>query len=105
MAGDGRQALRMSTRRFDLVLSDLEMPVMSGYHLATKVKNIYPDSKIVIMTGRCRMSWPTGVSSGPVDAWLFKPFGVNELCSVLNSLELPFLELPRASRDYRVTFT
>ncbi|RJQ86139.1 MAG: response regulator [Desulfobacteraceae bacterium] len=99
MAKDGLQALRaMSTGRYDLVVTDLEMPIMSGYHLASRVKEKSRDTKIIIMTGHCQNELADLMNAGPVDAWLFKPFGLNELCSVLNSLELPSSEQLHASR-------
>lgn len=97
-ARNGLQALgAMSTCRYDLVVTDLEMPVMSGYHLASRIKNESRDTKIVIMTGHCRNELADLMSTGPVDAWLFKPFDFSELCNVLNELELPPLERRQVS--------
>jgi CheY-like chemotaxis protein len=98
-AGDGLQALdAMSICRYDVVVTDLEMPVMSGYHLASKIKNESRDTKVIIMTGHCRNELADLMSTGPVDAWLFKPFDFSELCSVLNGLELPPLERRHVSK-------
>lgn len=36
---------------FDLLLSDIKMPVMDGIGLALSVGSAYPDLKIVLMTG------------------------------------------------------
>lgn len=98
-AMDGLQALgAMSTSRYDVVVTDLEMPVMSGYHLASRVKNEFRDTKVIVMTGHCQNELADLMSSGPVDAWLFKPFDFSELCSVLNGLELPPLERRHVSK-------
>ncbi|MCK4448361.1 MAG: response regulator [Candidatus Marinimicrobia bacterium] len=35
----------------DIVLSDIEMPVMNGLELAEKVRAINPKQKIIFMTG------------------------------------------------------
>ena len=37
--------------RFDLLLSDIKMPVMDGIALALNVASSYPDVTIVLMTG------------------------------------------------------
>ncbi len=55
-AGDGQEALEliMRNRRFDAVLSDLEMPRMNGYELLEELRR-RPDTKttpIIIMTTR-----------------------------------------------------
>lgn len=36
---------------FDLLVSDIKMPVMDGIGLALSVSSAYPDLKIVLMTG------------------------------------------------------
>jgi two-component system, NarL family, capsular synthesis sensor histidine kinase RcsC len=98
-ARDGLQALcAMSTCRYDVVVTDLEMPIMSGYHLASRVKNESRDTKVIVMTGHCQNELADLMSNGPVDAWLFKPFEFGELCSVLNDLELPPLERRHVSK-------
>jgi two-component system, NarL family, capsular synthesis sensor histidine kinase RcsC len=105
LAGDGLQALQaVSSHRYDLIVTDLDMPVLSGYHLAAKIKKNHPNTKIVIMTGHCQYELADLMSAGPVDAWLFKPFDMSQLCKVLDDLELPsseWLPVSRAAMHYR----
>jgi len=90
MAADGAQALlALSSNHYDLVLSDLDMPILSGYHLALSVKKKNRNIKVVIMTGHCQHELADMMGAGPVDAWLFKPFAMSALSKVLDSLELP----------------
>ena len=53
-AEDGGLALEVLTEeqgRFDLLLSDIKMPVMDGIALALASASRYPDLTIVLMTG------------------------------------------------------
>jgi DNA-binding response OmpR family regulator len=54
MAQDGAEALDIITRengKFDLLLTDIKMPVMDGIALALNVAAQFPDLTILLMTG------------------------------------------------------
>ncbi|KEQ07184.1 MAG: response regulator [Alphaproteobacteria bacterium] len=51
-AGDGAEGLEMlSASQFDLLLSDIRMPVMDGIELAHQAAERHPGLKILLMTG------------------------------------------------------
>ena len=53
-AEDGAEALDILTREngaFDLLLTDIQMPVMDGIALALAAARDFPDLKILLMTG------------------------------------------------------
>ncbi len=51
-AGDGRQALeRFKEERPDLVLLDINMPIMSGLHCLKEMKAHRPDARVIMITG------------------------------------------------------
>lgn len=53
-AGDGGDALDLLKRedgRFDLLLTDIRMPIMDGIALALAAARDYPDLTILLMTG------------------------------------------------------
>ncbi|WP_116652811.1 response regulator [Pelagibacterium sediminicola] len=45
------EAVAEADGAFDLLLSDIKMPVMDGIGLALSVSSAYPDLKIMLMTG------------------------------------------------------
>ena len=51
MAGSPPRSCRKSRGRFDLLLSDIKMPVMDGIALALNVAAAWPEITIVLMTG------------------------------------------------------
>lgn len=51
-AADGEQGLEMlQDSEFDLLLSDIRMPVMDGIELAHQAAAKYPNMRILLMTG------------------------------------------------------
>lgn len=48
-ASDGLNALRhMEETQFDVVLTDVSMPQMDGLELLTKIRDRWPDSRVVV---------------------------------------------------------
>jgi two-component system capsular synthesis sensor histidine kinase RcsC len=69
----------LATGPYDLIVTDLEMPDMNGYHLTHRIKRQMQDANVIIMTGRHKDECLELMASRWVDGWLFKPFGLNEL--------------------------
>lgn len=81
-ASNGLEAIalyRTSPERFDLVLTDLDMPVMDGYQLVTLIRESTPDARIVCMSGNPR-EVPPRVS------FLQKPFTPQALKDALHQM-------------------
>lgn len=80
-AANGREALeRIRTQRFDLVLTDMQMPEMDGRQLIEAVRQL-PGSKlpiIVITTKGEERDRASGLASG-ADGYLTKPVNPREL--------------------------
>ena len=76
-------ALFLSTK-FDLVLTDFEMPFSKGDELATKIKRVSPNQPILMITGFGRKR---GLGN-PVDALLNKPFDFEQLQETVSRLLL-----------------
>ena len=67
---------------FDIVLTDLNLPKMSGLELAEKIHAIYPDKPIIISSGMDvvpQLSFEVQL--------LPKPFNVKVLSDILNKLK------------------
>ena len=64
---------------FDLVLTDLEMPIMDGWSLTHCIKERSPNTPVVLMTGADRETVLKKVERGLVDSVIFKPFGLEDL--------------------------
>ena len=80
IAVSGREGVEMATLSdFDLVMTDLGMPDMSGWEVATTIRRERPNVPIVLVTG-----WGTTLSADEVErcginAVVHKPFEIQEL--------------------------
>ena len=56
---DGEQALHAVGRyRPNVLVADIEMPKMSGLELTVRVKELYPDTRVLILTTFARPVYP-----------------------------------------------
>ena len=79
---------KVTTDTYDLLVTDLLMPELNGYHLTQSIKKEMHDTKVIIMTGCHEHDCLDMMASGWVDGWLFKPFGLKDLRAMLQRLGL-----------------
>ena len=71
----------------ELLVTDLNMPGMSGIELARRIRAVAPRAKILLTTGSAlAMPDERTLRSYGVDFFLPKPFGVHELMSAVRKL-------------------
>jgi PAS domain S-box-containing protein len=80
---DALTAIRADPQRFDAVVTDTDMPGMSGIDLALEVARLRPDLPVVLVSGRSDRSNDELAALG-IHHHLDKPFGARELADVLN---------------------
>lgn len=68
---------------FDLVLTDLDMPVMDGLSLAGHIKERSPSTPVILLTGDDRETVLKKVEKGLIDSVIFKPFMLEDLESTV----------------------
>lgn len=79
-AGNGRAALeRIAEQRFDLLITDIRMPGMSGIELVEQADKLDPEMGIVYMTGYASLnSAKDAIKQGVLD-YIMKPFELHEI--------------------------
>ena len=88
-AANGVEALSLFLRKsFDLVLTDLEMPVMDGWSLTHCIKERSPNTPVVLMTGADR-EIVLKMKSAPIDSVIFKPFLLDDFQSTVQRVLEP----------------
>ncbi|WP_262693852.1 response regulator [Kordiimonas aquimaris] len=84
-ATDGAKAVElMNTHHFDLLITDIVMPIMDGISLALKVRSERPHVPIVLMTGYANESQRAHNLSVLIEELLAKPFNKDQLVAAVN---------------------
>lgn len=87
LATNGADAITLlSTGRFDLLLTDLEMPQMNGLELLEWVQSNQPDLPAVLMTGALTEHIARAAMESGAAAVLSKPFGPAEFSAASEKL-------------------
>jgi len=71
---------------FDLVLTDLTMPLMDGWDLASSIKERSPSTPVILVTGSDRETVLENIESASIDSVLFKPFSVEDFQTTVNGV-------------------
>jgi PAS domain S-box-containing protein len=103
LAGEGHEVVAASGGReglaffrqggFDLVMTDLGMPEMSGWELAAAIKRLDPMMPVAMITGWGAEFDPEQLSQRGVDLVLAKPFDCTQVSNLVNQA----MEIRRSS--------
>jgi chemosensory pili system protein ChpA (sensor histidine kinase/response regulator) len=81
-AYDGANALeKLEKRRYDLIITDLEMPVVNGYELIDKIRNYYLDhsTPIFVLTSRATEKHKNKAYELGANDFLIKPLNEDKI--------------------------
>jgi PAS domain S-box-containing protein len=83
---DTLEAFKAGPDKFDLVITDMTMPNMTGDELAIEIKKIRFDIPIILSTGFSEKIGRGGSSLPGIDSVLMKPLSMNELAMIVRSV-------------------
>ena len=79
-ANSGREALALVEKtKFDLVITDFEMPAMKGDELTARIKARNPNQPVVMITAYAELLRSSGKPLDGVDFMISKPFLLENL--------------------------
>jgi two-component system cell cycle sensor histidine kinase/response regulator CckA len=76
---EGLAVFRSYAKMIDLIITDLQMPVMDGYEFIGRIRDSKPDAKLICMSGFSEQGPPKGV------AFLPKPFLPQDARALVNA--------------------
>jgi DNA-binding response OmpR family regulator len=108
IAGNGEDALqRLQKEKYDLLILDLNLPVISGTEVLAKVRGRDPDIPILILTATDEVAERVACLDAGADDYLTKPFSFSELSARIravlrrkNSPGHPVLKIADLELDY-----
>jgi CheY-like chemotaxis protein len=88
-APDGQHALAFleDSRQIDLLITDINMPDMSGIELARQVRSRRPSVKVLYLTGYVERLFEDGYVLQPNETFLEKPFSARALRDAIQLLQ------------------
>ncbi|CTQ58582.1 response regulator [Roseibium album] len=101
VAEDGGEAVETLTREkgeFDLLVSDIKMPVMDGIALALQTARDFPDMPILLMTGFADQRERANGLDALVHDVITKPFSLVDIRKTVRNAIAG--ELPQETRRY-----
>lgn len=92
-ASNGRDALEAALREHpDIVITDIEMPMINGLEFSRQLLQRYPETRIIILTGYQNFSYmKEAIKFGAVE-YLLKPIQVEELNNLMRRLSREILD-------------
>ena len=78
-AEDVPEAVKVLGTEYDLVITDIRLPGVSGTELVAAVKSRWPTTQVVVITGLKDAQVAGEALSAGADRYLLKPFGMPEL--------------------------
>lgn len=77
------EAFKTNSDQFDMVLSDMSMPNMTGDQLAGEIKKIKPDIPVIICTGFSERINRDNAEAIGVNAFLMKPIVKTDMAKTI----------------------
>jgi two-component system response regulator DesR len=86
-AGDGESAWRaVQARQPDLLVTDIEMPLLTGLELAQRVRDSAPDTRVVVLTTFARAGYLRRALDAGVRGYLLKDAPSEQLATALRQV-------------------
>ena len=86
-AASGEEALtKLTYNRYDLLITDLKMPGISGFTLVEVARSLHPHIAVIFMTAFGSPEVQEEAKQLRVDAYLTKPFPIAHLQSVVEAV-------------------
>ncbi len=82
--GEGRPALaRMAQKPFQLILSDIRLPDLSGLEILNRIKKDYPSTEVILITGYATLDQAVEAVKKGAFYYLAKPFTPEQVRAVV----------------------
>lgn len=82
---DGDEAVqKVSENQYDLVITDIKMPKMSGFNVIKKTKELSPDTDVIVISGYATIDAVVKTVRMGAQDYIIKPF---EICDLVTKVK------------------
>jgi DNA-binding NtrC family response regulator len=100
-AASGEEAIEtLNVKSFDLLITDINLGRVNGIAVLKKVKEMYPETMTIIMTGSLNVNYATEAMKLDASDYLFKPFELKDFLKRVSNC-IAKLESIRVSKRSR----
>ncbi len=100
-AVNGKEGLeKFKQRDWDIVISDLNMPVMNGLEMVREIKRKNPEQVVLITSAHDEAPYLLDLIDMGIDNFIVKPLDIEKLLQVVEKT-IHFLELVEIERNYK----
>ena len=87
VANNGQEGLEMFQEfRPDIIISDIQMPIMDGLAMSKEILSIDPDAKIILTTAFNEQGYLEQANETGVKSYINKPVNINELFEKIKAI-------------------
>lgn len=98
---NGEEGLKAaSEKKYDLIISDIEMPLVNGIEMIEKIKDIFPDQKAILISAHKDSDILYRSIALQVDGYLFKPLERSVTIELLYKVT-SLIQLEQENRRYK----
>jgi two-component system, response regulator YesN len=88
-AENGKEALDIAEKTYpDVVITDIKMPFMDGMELAKSIRERFPTTKVIVLTGFDEFEYAQKAIQLNVTEYVLKPISAKELVDVLIKVKI-----------------
>lgn len=80
------ESIRSNPSEFDLIITDMNMPKISGVQLCRELSEICPELPVILCTGSAVISDEDEIMQNGVKKVIYKPYAINELIEAVDEL-------------------
>ena len=101
VAIDGKEGIeKFKTKQFDLIISDINMPHLSGLEMIEEIKKDSPDISVLMVSGYSDSEYFLKAIELDVDGFIIKPLAIKQFTSVLHKI-IQRINLNKADENYK----
>ncbi|MNW45021.1 putative response regulatory protein [compost metagenome] len=102
-AENGKEAAELVEKHApDVVVTDIQMPFMNGLQLSEWIREQYPATKIIILTGYEEFEYAQKAIRLGIDEYVLKPFSAGELAEILTKVKMQIDEEVAAKENVQL---